>query len=201
VGAQHFYAQRRRPHSFAVEKSGPAFCREATEDNTTMLASRLILLGVLTRSQCYPALTHEEPDGQDLHDHHKIIDIVGHKEWEKLHEDSHVWVVKFYSELCGSCQQFAPAFDGARDHVDGLHWAAICVDTKSNLKIAQKMGVLEEGIPNVKLVNVAEQPLTVVSGDTPTEESFIAALRETLKNAGAQLDSSGYYRSHSRAEL
>ena len=103
--------------------------------------------------------------------------------------------------MCGSCQAFAPAFEGARDEVDGLHWAAVSIDDKENIALAKRLGVLSEGIPNVKLINAAEAPLPIVSGDTPSASELVSKLKETLASAGAAKDAAGFYKSHGRSEL
>ena len=88
--------------------------------------------------------------------------------------DPHVWVVKFYSRMCGSCKAFKPDFEAARGKVDGLHWAQVSIDDKENIGLAKKLGVLTEGIPNVKIINAAEMPLPVVSGATPSADEVVA---------------------------
>ena len=113
----------------------------------------------------------------------------------------HAWVVKFYSGMCGACASFKPAFESAPEKVSGLHWAAIDIDNKSNIGLAKRLGVLTEGIPNVKLVNVQETPLSIVQGDTPSAEDFAKKLQDTLSTAGAKKDDAGFYQSHARAEL
>ena len=137
----------------------------------------------------------------DLHEHHEVINLTA-RTWDTLvSNDAHVWAVKFHSGMCGSCAAFAPAFESARAAVDGLHWAAVSIDEQENIALAKKLGVLQEGIPNVKLINAAELPLPIVSGDTPPAETLVAKLKETLQNAGASKDAEGYYKSHGRSEL
>ena len=144
---------------------------------------------------------HDEDEHGDLHEHHEVIDVTA-RSWDTLvSNDAHVWAVKFHSGMCGSCAAFAPTFESARAAVDGLHWAAVSIDDKENIALAKKLGVLQEGIPNVKLFNAAELPLPIVTGDTPPTETLVAKLKETLQNAGASKDAAGYYKSHGRAEL
>ena len=110
-----------------------------------------------------------------------------------MQNDGHVWAVKFYSEMCGSCQAFAPAFETARTSVDGLHWAQVNIDDKENISLAKKLGVLNEGIPNVKLINAAEAPLAVVSGDTPSSEALVKSIMDALASTNGKKDAHGFY--------
>ena len=115
--------------------------------------------------------------------------------------DKHVWAVKFYSSMCGACTAFKSTFETAHESVDGLHWAAIDIDDKQNVPLAKRMGVLDEGIPNVKLVNAADSVMSIVSGDTPAADVFTQKLTATLAQSGAKKDAAGFYVSHGRAEL
>ena len=115
-----------------------------------------------------------------------------------ISNDGHIWVVKFHSTMCGSCQAFAPAFKAAREQVDGCT-GDVSIDDKNN--IMKRLGVLSEGIPNVKLINAADAPLPIVTGDTPTTEAVVKALKDTLEQTAATKDSGGFYKSHARSEL
>ena len=83
--------------------------------------------------------------------------------WEEIESDGHVWVVKFHSKMCGSCQAFAPEWDKLRDAVDGLHWGELNIDEKRNMPLAEKYDVLQEGIPNVKLLSARRAPRASVA--------------------------------------
>ncbi len=136
-----------------------------------------------------------------MHEHHDIMELDA-SSWDKMVDnDAHVWAVKFFSRMCGACASFKPAFEAAQQRVDGLHWAEVSIDEKANIALAKKFGVLTEGIPNVKLINAAEMPLAIVSGETPTADVLVAKLQETLQSAGATKDAAGFYKSHGRAEL
>ena len=111
-----------------------------------------------------------------------------------------VWAVKFYSNLCGSCREFLPTWEEGREAV-ALRYGTMNVDDIEVQKIAHKLGVLEEGIPNVKLV-VGAELTPVVTGDTPDVEAFTASLRQALSSIGATPDAEGYYvRGGARVEL
>ena len=53
-------------------------------------------------------------------------------------------------------QAFSPAWDEAKEAVEGLHFGSLNIDERANIGIAKRLGVLREGIPNVKLINVGE---------------------------------------------
>ena len=161
----------------------------------------LATLGVACLALCLAHKHHGHKKDGTLHEHHEVIEVTSDT-WEKVIQgDPHIWVVKFHSPMCGSCQAFAPTFEEAREKVDGLHWASVSIDNKDNIPLAKKFNVLEEGIPNVKLINAGEAPLAVVSGDTPSADTLAAKLLETLKAAGAKQDAAGYYKSLARGEL
>lgn len=150
----------------------------------------------------YISRRHDHNHSDDLHDHdHGIMELSAAAFDKTVDHDPHVWVVKFYSKMCGSCQAFQPAFEEAAKQVEGLHWAAVSIDEKENIALAKKLGVLTEGIPNVKLINAADAPLPIVTGDTPDASAVVAKLKETLQSAGATKDGEGFYKSYARSEL
>jgi thiol-disulfide isomerase/thioredoxin len=142
---------------------------------------------------------HHDHDG--LHDHHDTINVDA-ADWDQtVLADKHVWAIKFYSGMCSACRAFKPEWDAAHELVQGLHWAAVDIDKKANVELAQRYGVLDEGIPNVKLINAADVPLPVVTADVVKAAAVASALREKLASANAVQDDAGFYVGHAKAEL
>jgi len=143
---------------------------------------------------------HDHNHHDELHSHHHTIEVSA-STWDGIiGGDEHVWAVKFHSAMCSSCQAFAPEWEAAREALDGLHWAAVNIDHKENIALAKRFGVLQEGIPNVKLINAAEMPLPVITGDVVKADAVVAAIRDALSSVDAKLVD-GYYVSHSKGEL
>eukprot|EP00965_Chrysotila_dentata_P233368 6199535-Pleurochrysis_carterae.AAC.2 len=90
--------------------------------------------------------------------------------------------------MCGSCQDFEPTWENLQESVEGLHWG------QENVALASQFGVLEEGIPNVKLLNLGNDPVAVLTGDDDASAEF---LKQTITRAlaahSAALDSHGFY--------
>ena len=140
-------------------------------------------------------------DHDGLHDHHDTINVDA-ADWDKtVLADKHVWAIKFYSGMCSACRAFKPEWDAAHELVQGLHWAAVDIDKKANVELAQRYGVLDEGIPNVKLINAADVPLPVVTADVVKAAAVASALREKLASANAVQDGAGFYVGRAKAEL
>lgn len=135
------------------------------------------------------ACAHASSDGDDL--------SLTEGNWSVVEDDAHVWLVKFYSPKCGGCQEFAPTWEAAHGHAkaEGLHWAVVNIDEKAGLSVAQRLNVLEEGIPNVKLFNAIDDPygFPIVIGTTPTLDQFLRQLTYALNGSSSRKDASGYY--------
>ena len=136
---------------------------------------------------------HDDDDQLHRHDHdHDTPTELTAATWEHTVLDSpHVWVVKFHSKMCGTCQEFKPEWDKLTDSVEGLHWAELNVDEKANVPVAMNLGVLNEGIPNIKVFNLASEPSPLMSSGEVIPAAQLAPTLEQLV-AGRQRDSSGY---------
>ena len=92
-------------------------------------------------------------------------------------DDSRVWVVEFYSGMCGSCQEFAPTWERLEKSLKSVATGKVNIDTKPGMKIAESLGVLEGGIPHVRMFArsgdnkgrsvVSGRYRTIRSGDLP----------------------------------
>ena len=92
----------------------------------------------------------------------------------KVFESQDVWLVEFYSGRCGSCQEFAPVWESieatvqtirlgkSRQNMSFSHnsnrivlphfpLGKLDIDVDANMKLADALGVLEEGLPNIQL--------------------------------------------------
>ena len=76
--------------------------------------------------------------------------------------DDRVWLVEFYSDMCGSCKEFAPKWEKIEKSLSNVATGKInigiayslymfsflkeynIVDNKAGMKIAKDLGVLQE---------------------------------------------------------
>jgi thiol-disulfide isomerase/thioredoxin len=71
--------------------------------------------------------------------------------------DSRVWMVEFYSTMCGGCQEFASTWERIEQAFDNdsnggaIASGKISIDSKEGLKLAEELGVLEDGVPHVRV--------------------------------------------------
>jgi thiol-disulfide isomerase/thioredoxin len=65
--------------------------------------------------------------------------------------DEKVWAVEFYSSMCGSCKEFNPTWTKVEKSLKSIATTKVNIDTKEGMEIAKELGVLEEGIPNLRL--------------------------------------------------
>ena len=85
------------------------------------------------------------------------------KEWtleefkKNVIEDDRVWLVEFYSGMCGSCKEFAPTWDRIEMSLNDVLKTKVNIDKKGGMEVAQYMGALEEGLPNVRLGELIEE--------------------------------------------
>jgi thiol-disulfide isomerase/thioredoxin len=81
-------------------------------------------------------------------------------------EDDKVWLVEFYSSMCGGCQEFASTWDKIENEfsksVGKIVTGKISIDNKAGLKVAEELGVLEDGVPHVRMFSRKGDPNGVV---------------------------------------
>mmetsp|Transcript_47126 Transcript_47126/g.120222 ORF Transcript_47126/g.120222 Transcript_47126/m.120222 type:complete len:174 (+) Transcript_47126:100-621(+) len=66
--------------------------------------------------------------------------------------DEQVWVVKFHSPRCGTCQEFAPVWrQFAAAEGDRASFGVVDIDTKPGMDLAKRLNALEDGVPSVRV--------------------------------------------------
>jgi hypothetical protein len=60
-------------------------------------------------------------------------------------------VVEFKSGMCSSCQEFAPEWRKITETVKGVRFATVDIDKPFGMKLARSFGILNEGIPNIRI--------------------------------------------------
>lgn len=99
-------------------------------------------------------------------------------------QSDRVWVVKFYSAMCGSCQEFAPTWDKLKGSVDSVEFTEISIDKQDGMKLAERYGALSEGIPNVKIFSRQSSPesKTIFNGEgAPTVPKLVKQIKTAIK--------------------
>lgn len=95
-----------------------------------------------------------------------------------------VWVVKFYSSMCGACQEFQPTWDKLKGSVDSVEFAEINIDKSAGMKLAESFGALNEGIPNVKVFakSNAKEAKTIFKGEgSASVQKLVKMIKSVIK--------------------
>ncbi|RYG65603.1 hypothetical protein EON64_11585 [archaeon] len=80
-----------------------------------------------------------------------IFDLDPKKFQEEVVSDERVWLVEFYSPMCGSCQEFAPTWHKIAQKTKTMVKGQVNIDTKEGMDLAERLGALQEGIPNLRI--------------------------------------------------
>lgn len=145
------------PRSLALVNLAEDHCQTSGHWQTltgTIVVDMLLFLTLLSALYLHPLLA---------------LDLAGFQ--STVLADERVWLVEFYSTMCGSCKEFSGIWGQIETHFSNIATMKISIDSADGLKIAEVMGALEEGIPSVQLYmkrstsNEAHKGVTVVSGD------------------------------------
>lgn len=67
--------------------------------------------------------------------------------------DERAVLVEFYSGMCGSCKEFAPTWTKIEKAAKSIATAKVNIDEDEGMTLAESLGVLDEGLPNIRLFN------------------------------------------------
>jgi thioredoxin-like negative regulator of GroEL len=113
-------------------------------------------------------------------------------------QDERAWLVEFYSPMCGSCQEFTPVWEGLEGSMKSLVLGKVNIDIPEGAKLADKLGVLEQGIPNVQLF-AGSMRETIMAGDLLSPKQISKKVRQHM-NALTRRDD-GFYLKQATAYL
>ena len=72
--------------------------------------------------------------------------------WSEVLVSKNVWVVEYYSNMCGSCKEFEKTWGKlARSLESEYAIARVSIDSKPGMALAKAQGVLSKGIPAVQV--------------------------------------------------
>ena len=108
-------------------------------------------------------------------------------------KDENVYVIKFYSEMCGSCKEFAPIFNEYAKKIDKkLKVGMVNIDNKKGMESATKIGAMDGGIPSVLLMKTNSNngilPIFDGDGDLPTASSMLRKTRSLVQDLDTNND-------------
>ena len=106
-------------------------------------------------------------------------------------EDDRVWVIEFSSARCGSCKEFKPEWEDLAKSLKRCNVGHVDVDDKAGMALAEKLGVMEEGIPAVKVLKGGALATLMAGGELSSAKGLRRALKPLLK--GLKKDADGFF--------
>mmetsp|Transcript_34548 Transcript_34548/g.58521 ORF Transcript_34548/g.58521 Transcript_34548/m.58521 type:complete len:167 (-) Transcript_34548:135-635(-) len=119
-------------------------------------------------------------------------------------DSEHMWMLKFYSDMCGSCAEFQPLWEhltGESNLGKSLKIGVVPIDEPEGLSLAKELEILEHGLP---VVILASNPfdredfqILHAGGDSetlPEKSELDRRLNDLLHdNDSLQKDEEGFY--------
>ena len=117
----------------------------------------------------------------------KVFKIESNEQWNSLVSGSEkAVVVEFKSDRCGSCKEFESIWHSFAEAFSYANVAQVSVDNEAGMAIAGDLGILEEGIPNVRIFGGSvSQGISVMVPDTQEEMSAESLEDEVLEVLGS----------------
>ena len=112
---------------------------------------------------------------------------------ESIAQDKHMTILKVYSTMCGTCKMFQPEWLKLKRHINGKFTVIeVDIDKQAGLKFASSIGVLDEGVPNVRLYFDTDKFFTVLHGAVGFADELYPKIVARAEEHG-YLDSTGVY--------
>jgi thiol-disulfide isomerase/thioredoxin len=112
--------------------------------------------------------------------------------------DERVFMVEFYSAMCGSCQEFAPTWAKLEKASKNIVTAKLDIDEPDVMAIADALGVLEEGLPNIRLfteANGGHKGISILPGIVEPYKDVLSTVKQHLKHL-TKRDDGMFIKSH-----
>ncbi|KAJ1458100.1 thioredoxin-like protein [Pelagophyceae sp. CCMP2097] len=96
------------------------------------------------------------------------------------------WVVEFYSDMCESCQEFAPVWHAFADEVEKLgniRLGRCNVDSKAGSQLASQLKVMDGGIPQVVFFPAPHNKPTSTQLRGETQHELKSSLKKLFRGA------------------
>ena len=140
----------------------------------------LLCCGICTPRLSAPRVT----TGKDLDDTNFDKEVL---------RDDQVWLVEIGSKMCGSCKQFEPTWQEVKERMKRINTGQVNIDEPNGMKIAQKLGALEKGIPHVMLFHLGgvSKGKTLLAGEIKAAKFIQTAVRDMLTEH--HIDEDGIY--------
>jgi len=116
--------------------------------------------------------------------------------YEHITNSNQVGMIEFYSSMCGGCTEFAPTWKRIAEKVEPfIITGKINIDDKAGLKIAQELGVLDDGVPHIRIFNRKSDMVgaPILKSDSSTGyEDVMRSIKKHVKNQKSE-EQSGIY--------
>ncbi|MCQ2816692.1 MAG: thioredoxin domain-containing protein, partial [archaeon] len=91
------------------------------------------------------------------------------------------WVLHFASKKCESCQSFEPTWKTITEYAEGAEFGEVDMDDPKGVSLAEKLGVIDEAIPNIKYIANEQKIFSVMKGKEILKEKELLRRLEILK--------------------
>ena len=78
-----------------------------------------------------------------------------------------IWILEYYSEMCGTCQEFYETWNSLTKSFEGVKFGRVNIDDKKGMELAKQEKALESAIPAVRLIYGKNKYFNIMIG---TEE-------------------------------
>jgi protein disulfide-isomerase A6 len=103
---------------------------------------------------------------------------------QEVSNSGDVWLIEYFSKRCGTCQEFEPIWKNVVSKLENIKIGRVDIDEIKGMKLAQKLNILEEGIPNVKMIFKGKQTtiMTGMDDKLKNEQELAQSIKKVLNS-------------------
>lgn len=104
--------------------------------------------------------------------------------YQKVINDKRVWLIKFYSPMCSACFEFTNKWSDIETHFKMIKTGSISIDDLNGTKLAKRLGVDVEGVPNIRIFNGLDpKGVSILKGsDYDTSKGNVETIIKNVKH-------------------
>ena len=112
-------------------------------------------------------------------------------------KSANIWIIEYYSEMCGTCQEFYETWNSLTKSFEGVKFGRVNIDDKKGMELAKQEKALENAIPAVRLIYGKNKYFNIMIGTEeplPNVNELIKRIKKEINKVSKKNDKKFFIR-------